>query len=149
VKKTDSLFRFFAPVSYELTILETNKGDTEATVIIKGRKLPPPSHRLVFHQKGLKVIKASLVAHTKKGDRGFDVQRINHHKSFEQVRLHTRETLYPGEYTIKMKFTAEPVAAGNIQRTFTSGKSVRSYFPSIDEPPAAEKASLEISKKSN
>lgn len=142
----------FIPESYKLTLIQA-KGDTDAKglITIEGQKLPPPSRRLVFHQKGLKITRAEIVAQTKKGDQQIHVARINHHRSFEQVRLHTKEMLYPGKYVVTMAFIVKPPANTEkpevITAAFEAGESLRESFPCIDEPQATSTATLEISKE--
>ncbi len=137
------------PESYKLTFVQA-KGDTDAEglITITGQKLPPPSRRLVFHQRHLKITRAEIQAQTKKGEQEIHVARINHHRNFEQVRLHTKETLYPGRYSVTMTFIVKPPAGTEkierITAAFGAGESVREFFPSIDEPGAIADARLEI-----
>jgi hypothetical protein len=144
-----SLAKLFLPTGYKLTLLTTKGGSgAEAIITITGQKLGPPSRRLVFHQKKLKITHAEIKAHTKKGDQHIVVDRINHHRSFEQVRLHSKQTLYPGQYTVTMTFIVKPPANGEepeqIQAAFKAGQPVREYFPSVDEPLAKSGVTLEI-----
>ena len=149
MKSSQSLTKLFRPTSYKLTLLAA-KGDSDAEglITITGHKAGPPSRRLVFNQKGLKVTHAEIHAHSKKGDHNIDVSRINHHQSFEQVRLHADETLYPGDYTVTMTFIVKPPANSEkpeiIKAAFGTGEPVREFFPSIDEPEAKTDVSLEI-----
>ncbi len=130
--------------------LITPRGDSDAEglITIAGRKLGPPSRRLTFHQRKLKITRADISARTKKGDQHIGVDRINHHRSFEHVRLHTKTTLYPGQYLVTMAFIVKPPANGEkpdvIKRAFEAGSTIRGFFPSIDEPEANSNASLEI-----
>lgn len=149
MKQSDSLAKLFSPSSYKLTLLVA-KGDTDAEglITITGTKKGPPSRRLVFHQKKLKITRAEISAQTKQGEQQITVGRINHHRSYEQVRLHSKETLYPGPYSVTMAFIVKPPAFGQkserITAAFEAGESMREFFPSIDEPEALAKASLEI-----
>lgn len=152
MKRKESLVQQFAPEKYKLTLIPA-KGDTDAEglVTITGRKLPPPSRRLVFHQRHLKITRAEIHAQTKKGEQEIHVARINHHKSFEQVRLHTKETLYPGNYEVTtafiVKLSADTERPEVINAAFKAGESLREFFPCIDEPEALRQATLEISKE--
>ncbi|MEX2006950.1 MAG: hypothetical protein WD877_02185 [Candidatus Saccharimonadales bacterium] len=142
MKKTESLAKLFSPESYKLTIL-AHSGDTaaEGLIIITGRKLRAPSRRLVFHQKDLKITSAKVTAHTKAGDKEIAVERINHHGSFEQVRLHTKETLYPGSYLVTMAFTVKPPALEEpdvISAAYKAKESTKHFFPCIDEASAKD-----------
>ncbi len=109
-------------------------------------KLAPPSKRITLNQKGVKVIKASVVFHHKKGDQVIEVSRINHIKSFEEVRIHTNQTLYPGKYTLTLEFKTN-----NLQQLKMLDKpgawesmSWRSVFPCIDTPEARASAKVEV-----
>jgi hypothetical protein len=85
------------------TVNESNS----AQLIIDGYKLPPPSKRITICQKNIKVLSAKIVYKHKKGDQQIDVVRINHLKSFGEVRLHTNVTLYPGNYEVTLRYQGE------------------------------------------
>lgn len=127
-KPRNELFNYFKPDSYALD-MSANTWQ----LIITGRKTGPPSHRITLHQKGLKIVSAEIVRQDKT-QTGFNIERINHLTSFEQVRLHTTEIQYPGVYQIRLSFTGG-------RRDAVPG---RELMPSIDELAAWEKASLEI-----
>jgi len=129
MKHGESLAKLFLPESYKLTLIQP-KGDTDAEglVTITGKKLPPPSKRITLHQKGLKITGARIIRHDKKGDQVFTTARINHLPTFEQVRLHTKETLFPGHYEVMINFSPQP--------KLESGLPKRELFPCIDEPDA-------------
>jgi hypothetical protein len=76
-------------------------------LIIEGLKPPPPSKRITLLQKNLKVIDAKIIYKHKKGDIEFELKRINHIKSFGEVRLHTSNILYPGSYIITLSYMGE------------------------------------------
>src|SRR5258708_3140777 len=139
MKHGETLIRLFKPDHYKLTLI-TPRGDSDAEglLTITGQKLGPPNRRLVFHQKKLKITRAEITAQTKKGESHIDVARINHHSSFEQVRLHAKQTLYPGRYSVTMSFIVKPPANSEkpevIKAAFAAGQPVREFFPSIDEP---------------
>lgn len=137
VKSNDSLAGQFLPSKYKLTLIEA-KGDSDAEglITITGQKLPPPSKRITLHQKGLKITEAQVVRRDKKGDQQFKVARINHLPTFQQVRLHTKETLFPGYYEITLNFSPKHDLKSNLPK--------RELFPCIDEPEAWDNASFEI-----
>jgi hypothetical protein len=74
---------------------------------IEGQKLRPPSKRITFNQKSLKIIGAKIIYKHKKSDIEFELKRINHVKSFGEVRLHTNNILYPGNYTVILTYTGD------------------------------------------
>ena len=111
----------FQPESYEVN-------PSKGRVKIVGNKMAPPSKRITLHQKGLKITGARIIRHDKKGDQVFTTARINHLPTFEQVRLHTKETLFPGHYEVMINFSPQP--------KLESGLPKRELFPCIDEPDA-------------
>ena len=121
MRKVAKLYAWFQPERYEL---DTSKG----RVKIFGNKIKPPSKRITLHQKGLKITEAQIVRHDKKGDQKFAVARINHLPTFEQVRLHAKETLFPGHYEIIINFSPKPKLKSKLPK--------RQLFPCIDEPEA-------------
>ncbi len=126
--KATRLHKSFQPEKYELN---SSKGQVK----IFGKKIRAPSKRLTFHQKGLKIISAKITRKDKRGEQEFTVARINHLPTFQQVRLHTNETLFPGIYEITVDFLAKA------NRTTESRK--RELFPCIDEPEAWANATVE------
>jgi hypothetical protein len=98
MKKKDN----FKPSAYTI-----HKEDNKFFVKIEGQKLAPPSKRITFNQPGIKVLSAKIIHKHKKGDIEFEIIRINHLKSFGEVRLHVNSMLYPGSYTITMEFSGE------------------------------------------
>lgn len=151
-KQVRRLFADFAPIHYDL-VLEPNRDSLvlAGTVIISGHRLGRPSQRLTFHQTGLKVRKAYITKHDKKGDRQIAVARILHHKTLSEVRLHTEELLYPGSYSVTMEF--EGKVQSGMQGVYYSDYTIngeqkrlistqleshfaRMAFPCIDEPEA-------------
>lgn len=151
-KSVARLYQNYQPSHYNLSIdLDRAAMRFKGTVIITGRKGGRPSERLTFHAKFIKVTAAAITAKDKKGDREIAVTRINHHDSFNEVRLHTEESLYPGEYMVKMEFESaiRPGMTGIYPCYFTNdGKEdaliatqfeshhAREAFPCIDEPEA-------------
>lgn len=146
------LFEQFQPKNYDL-LLDINKEALtfKGTVMVNGRKVGRPSKRITFHQKGLRIIAASIVHHDKKGNNCLSVSRINPHKSLDEIRIHSDRLIYPGEYTITIEF------AGQISQqmhgiypcyfkqdnkekaliaTQFESHHAREAFPCIDEPEA-------------
>lgn len=90
----------FTAESYELRFT----GSPLALAKIKGQKTGRPSKRLTFYNHGLKIIKAEVARSDKKGRQVLPIDRINHIKSFNQVRLHSPQMLYPGHYEVLLEF---------------------------------------------
>jgi hypothetical protein len=134
-KKSIPLYEQFQPEKYFLEL----KSDA-AKLIITGQKLAPPSKRIALHQKNLKIISSRITAMTKQGPREHEVARINHLPSFQEVRLHTKELLYPGDYEIFLEYKLDPQKANQ----FKSDKPSRELLPSIDEPGAWANAAVEL-----
>jgi len=158
-KSVKRLYETFKPSHYTLHITP----DSEAmyftgSVEIKGKKTGRPSERLTFHQNGLKITKAAVVKHDKKGDQEVAITRINNQDTLHEVRLHSDIMLYPSDYTIYMEFEAPitPHMAGlypcyfqhegqqkKLLMTQFESHHAREMFPCIDEPEA--KATFDFS----
>lgn len=151
-EKVRRLFESFQPKHYVLHLSpEREAMRFSGEVIITGQKTGRPSQRLTFHQHGLKIAAAKIVKNDKKGDVEIPVTRINLHNKYDEVRLHTEQMLYPGQYTVRLEF------AGKITRpmegiypcyfkhegeekmliaTQFESHHARDAFPCIDEPEA-------------
>jgi len=137
-RKDTGLYKNFQPQTYRLT-LDANKG----RLVIDGRKMGPPSHRLTLHQKGLKIGGATVTRLDKKGETEYRVARINHLPTFEQVRLHTKEVLYPGIYRIALSYELSPEKTQSL-KNLKANTPRRDLVPCIDEPEAWAGTSFEI-----
>lgn len=151
-KTVARLFTQFQPENYSLTlVLDKEKMTFSGTVTIRGKKIGRPSQRITLHAKDLKVISATLTKLDKKGEQKLDVDRINLQKSYDELRLHSKQMLYAGEYAVTLEFSAE-ITRGmtGIYPCFfeIKGKEhallmtqfeshyARQAFPCIDEPEA-------------
>jgi hypothetical protein len=92
-------------INFNITAYKLEKTGAMGSLIIEGYKLPPPSKRITIHQKNIKVLNAKIIYKHKKGDIEVEVTRINHIKSFQEVRIHTLSSLYPGNYVIFIEYT--------------------------------------------
>ena len=151
-KKVRRLFRQFQPSQYDLTLgFDTEAMTFNGSVVITGKKVDRPSERLTFHQSGLKITDAEVVFHDKRGDKIIEVKRINNQDSFDEVRLHTAQDIYPGDYTVTLHFTGDITRPMNgiypcffqhdgkekqLIATQFESHHAREAFPCVDEPEA-------------
>jgi len=153
------LYKDFKPESYDLQLsLHPSTLNFEGKVKIKGKKTGRPSNRLTFHQKDLNILSAAVIyTDRKRQSMPIEIVRLNRHSSFDEIRLHSRQQLFPGEYTVEMTFSGkitDPMD-GIYPSTYEakSGKKIilttqfeshhaRQAFPCIDEPEA--KATFEL-----
>lgn len=165
MKKVKRLYADFHPERYELYLEpDRDKAEFSGRVVINGHKVGRPSKRLTFHQKGLKISKAALTKHDKSGDEIVDLQRTNVHKSLDELRLHSREMLYPGSYTIEIDFSGritDPMHGiypcnfeldgrkHQLIATQFESHHAREVFPCIDEPEAKAVFSLSLETPSD
>ena len=155
-KSVTRLYEGFKPNKYILEISLDPKGKKfSGTVSIRGQKTGRPSQRLTFHAKDLTISSAILHKVNKKGSdtdgTEISVDRINLHKSYDEVRLHATEMLYPGEYHIVLEFSGTITDPMNglypcyfthdgkkkyLLATQFESHHAREVFPCIDEPEA-------------
>jgi aminopeptidase N len=151
-KKVKRLYEGFQPHHYSLELHPDNSTkQLTGTVVVTGQKTGRPSQRITFHQHGLTIVSATIVRKDKKGDQTFVPVRLSHHKTFDEVRLHTKELLYPGLYTVSLQYTGKlqdsmhGVYASEFEiegvkqaviSTQLESHHAREAFPCIDEPEA-------------
>ncbi len=159
-KKVTRLYEQFQPASYDLTIFPDKDELTfSGSVTIKGKKVGRPAQRITLHQKDLDITNVSIVKHDKKGDIPLEIARVNTHKNFDEVRLHTSTMVYPGNYTIKLDFSGKITRPMDgiypcffkhdgqdkiIIATQFESHSARDAFPCIDEPEAKATFDLKL-----
>lgn len=158
-KNVTRLFKQFVPKHYQLHLSIDEKNMTfVGNVTITGKKTGRPAKRLTLHQKGLKITSAAVTHKDKTGHVVKEVARINSHAKFDEVRLHTAETLYPGEYHVELTFGGKITrnmdgiypcsfeldgTPDQLIATQFESHHAREVFPCIDEPEA--KAVFELS----
>lgn len=147
------LYFTFQPQTYDLSLeIKDSALAFSGQVIILGRKIGRPSKRITLHSKGLKIQSAQIIKHDKTGDQTIEISRINLQKSYDEVRLHTDQLLYPGNYTVKVDFEGSITrnmegiypcffkdAKGQEQKLIATqfeSHHAREAFPCIDEPAA-------------
>lgn len=161
MKKARQLLEQFRPTEYILDIITDVAKDTFAgTVTIRGQKLGRPSQRLTFHQKNLKITDATITRHDRKGDQNIQLSRINHHRGFDEVRLHSPDKLFAGSYSVTLVFKSDGLeklqyidglefilanVPGELTVEAFVPERVRNLLPSVDEPAATAKITAKIS----
>lgn len=153
-KTVTRLYQQFQPRKYNLHLTIDDEAMTFTGVVTMwGKKADKPSKRLTFHQKDLQITEARIVLLDKSGERDkeFKVARINKHKKYDEVRLHTEETMYPGEYWVMFEYSGTITRPMNglypcyfnhdgqekkLLATQFESHHAREVFPCIDEPEA-------------
>ncbi len=151
-KSVKRLYKDFQPSNYKLALnLDADKLTFTGSVQITGHKSGRPSQRLTLHQKGLNISSATAVFHDKTTETPIKIDRINTHGSFDELRLHAAHMLFPGSYTITLKFSGKITKQMHglypcyfthdgiekmLLATQFESHHAREVFPCVDEPEA-------------
>lgn len=153
------LFQQFQPKEYQLDLVPDKKTMRfSGTVSIAGVKTGRPSQRISLHQKALKVTKAKLSKIEKGKKIPVNVARLNSQNTYDELRIHSQDMLYPGEYIIELEFNGQITKPMHglypcdfehegqqkmLLATQFESHHAREVFPCIDEPEA--KATFDLS----
>lgn len=164
-KAAERLVRSFKPEHYQLLLdIDPEKKHFSGSVIIRGRKTGRPSSRITLHQKGLKIKSASIIHHHKNGKQDIELARHNTHKAYDELRIHSKNILYPGSYELSIEFEAgitqqahgiypcsyiENGQVKTIIATQFESHHAREAFPCVDEPEAKAVFELELTYPSD
>ena len=159
-KTVRRLYSQFIPENYKLKLTVDPEGMRfEGSVTVTGRRVGRPSQRIVLHQKGLSFGDVRITRHDKRGDVDMEVDRVNTHSGFEEVRLHTKAKLLPGGYTVRADFKGSITRQMNgmypcffehegeskkLIATQFESHHAREVFPCIDEPEAKATFDLQL-----
>jgi len=160
-KKVKRLFSQFSPEHYDLQIkISEDKLSFSGSVTVSGKRTGRPSERLTLHQKGLKLSNPKVIHTDKKGlESEIQITRTVKQKTYDEVRLHSGKTIYPGQYTISMDFSGkitnnmdgiypclfkEDGKQKKLIATQFESHHAREVFPCIDEPEAKATFQLDL-----
>ncbi|HVW23401.1 MAG TPA: M1 family metallopeptidase [Candidatus Saccharimonadales bacterium] len=158
-QRVTRLYEQFQPENYNLHLVPDREAMTfVGSVTIAGKKVGRPSNRLTFHQKGMKITEVKVVKRDKQGDVVLEVERVNNQNSFDEVRIHTKEKVFPGQYSVTLTFEGKITKPMHgiypcyfkhdgkekmLIATQFESHHAREAFPCIDEPEA--KATFDLS----
>lgn len=152
-KSVTRLYKQFSPNNYKINLeISDDKLSFNGKVIIQGKRAGKPSERITLHQKGLKITNPKIVKIDKKtGPKKLIPTRVVAQNSYDEIRFHFDETIYPGEYQLEMEFSGKITdnMDGIYPSKFKDGQvtkkiiatqfeshHAREAFPCIDEPEA-------------
>ncbi|HEY4964419.1 MAG TPA: M1 family metallopeptidase [Candidatus Saccharimonadales bacterium] len=150
--KVTRLYKSFQPSKYNLDLKLAPETDKFYGVVeIVGKKVGRPSKRLTLHQSNLKILSVEVISHGKQGAKPLKVVRFNNQQTFNELRIHFNQLVYPGDYSLKISYQADITRPMNgiypcffeddgvekkIIATQFESHHAREAFPCIDEPEA-------------
>jgi puromycin-sensitive aminopeptidase len=158
--KVTRLYKSFQPESYALDLkIDPETDKFSGVVLIKGKKVGRPSKRLTFHQSDLKILNVEVISSSKQVLQKLKIVRFNNQQTFNQLRIHFNEVIYPGQYQVKITYEGNITRPMNgiypcffddngVQKKIIASQfeshHAREAFPCIDEPEAKAVFSLKL-----
>lgn len=167
MKSVTRLFKYIHPKHYEIsTAISEDKLKFSGKTTISFSKVGQPTKRITLHSKDLKIISATLFKIDKKTNEKIPVEitRVNVHKTYDELRLHTSAVIYPGEYIVTIEYSGTITEQmdgiypcrfeenGEIKKiicTQFESHYARQAFPCIDEPEAKATFQLTLEHDKN
>ena len=105
-KKVTRLYEQFHPENYKIHItLSEDKKTFTGSVVITGKRVGKPSKRITLHTKGLKTSNHKVIRTDKKGNsEELSLSRVNEQKTYDELRLHFDQDIFPAQFEISMDF---------------------------------------------
>ena len=159
-KNVKRLFKQFKPEHYNISLtISDDKKSFTGSLEINGYKTGRPAKRITLHQNRLAVTDIAITKIDKKGNtEDINLSRVVTHKTYNELRIHTKELLFPSQYILKMNFEGkitdnmDGIYPCNFEHdgkkkqliaTQFESHHAREAFPCIDEPEA--KATFKLS----
>ena len=165
-KKVTRLYEQFHPENYKIHItLSEDKQSFTGSVIMTGQRVGKPSKRITLHTKDLQTSNHKVIRTDKKGaTEELTLSRVNEQKTYDELRLHFDQDIFPAKFEISMDF--EGKITDNMDGIYPcyfehDGKQkrliatqfeshhAREAFPCIDEPEAKATFDFTLTHASN
>lgn len=154
MKKVTRLYKYIHPKHYDLQIsISEDKLSFQGKVTIHFDKVGQPTERITLHSKDLKISDVSLSKVDKKTQKvsHVEISRIQLQKTYDELRIHTVEKIFPSEYVAEITFEGKITdqmdgiypcrfeidgKEHKLIGTQFESHHARQAFPCIDEPEA-------------